>query len=257
MDVQDLLPALQVGPIDRHPAVEAARPQQRRVEDLGTVGGGQENDASLSVETVHLRQELVQRLLPLVVASQHRAHAPRLADGVQLVDEDDAGRLVLGLREQVAYPRRADADEHLHEVRAAEAEERHPGFPRDRLGKERLAGAGRPHEQDAFRDLSSEAAISLGPLEKVHDLHQLAPRFVDTGHVIEGHAGAALDVDLGPALPEGEKAALRVAHPPHDERPQPDEHQRGDDPGEKGREPGIFHAPGERHVRRFELGDEA
>ena len=257
MDAQDLLPPVQVRPIDRHLPVEAAWPQQRGIQDLGPVGGGQENDALLRIEPVHLRQELVQRLLAFVVAPHHGAHAARLADGVQLVDEDDARRLVLGLREHVADPRGADADEHLDEVRAAEAEERHPGFSGDRLGEQCLPGAGRPDEQDTFRDPSSETLIPLGLLEKVHDLHQLAARFVDARHVVEGHAGAVLDVDLGLALSDGEKAALRVAHPPHHERPQPDEHQRGHDPREQGREPGVLHAPGEGHVRRFELGDEA
>jgi hypothetical protein len=51
------------------------------------------------------------------------------ADGVDLVDEHDAGRVLLALLEQVADARRADADEHLDEVRAADREERNVGFP--------------------------------------------------------------------------------------------------------------------------------
>src|ERR687898_159897 len=38
------------------------------------------------------------------------------ADRVDLVDEDDAGGVLLGLLEQVAHTRGADADEHLDEV---------------------------------------------------------------------------------------------------------------------------------------------
>ena len=50
-------------------AVEAARTQQRRVEDVGPVGGGHHDDAEVGLEAVHLDQQLVQRLLALVVAA--------------------------------------------------------------------------------------------------------------------------------------------------------------------------------------------
>ena len=43
--------------------------------------------------TVHLREDLVQRLLPLVVpALEAAARRALAADGVDLVDEDDAPR---------------------------------------------------------------------------------------------------------------------------------------------------------------------
>src|ERR1700755_2012947 len=46
------------------------------------------------VEAVHLGEDLVQRLLALVVAARQvgAARGPRAADGVELVDEDDRGR---------------------------------------------------------------------------------------------------------------------------------------------------------------------
>ena len=53
------------------------------------------------VEAVHLDEELVERLLALVVAAAH-AGAAVATDGVDLVDEDDRRRVVLGLLEQVA-----------------------------------------------------------------------------------------------------------------------------------------------------------
>src|ERR687898_88424 len=65
-------------------AVEATGPEQRGVEDVGPVGGGDEDDAGACVEAVHLDEELVERLLPLVVAAAH-AGAAVAADGVDLV----------------------------------------------------------------------------------------------------------------------------------------------------------------------------
>ena len=115
-------------------------PQQRRVEDVGPVGGGDQDDVVLHLEAVHLDQELVQGLLALVVAAAH-AGAAVAADGVDLVHEDDAGGVLLRLLEQVADAAGADADEHLDEVRAGDREERHPGLARDRPREQRLAGA--------------------------------------------------------------------------------------------------------------------
>ena len=63
-------------------------------------------------------EHLVERLLALVVAAAE-AGAALAADGVDLVDEDDGPAHLAGRCEQVAHAAGADADEHLHEVRAA------------------------------------------------------------------------------------------------------------------------------------------
>ena len=81
--------------------VETAGTQQRRVEHVGPVGRGDEDDALIRLEAVHLDQQLVQRLLALVIAAAE-AGAAVTADRVDLIDEDDAGRVLLGLLEHVA-----------------------------------------------------------------------------------------------------------------------------------------------------------
>ena len=101
--VEDRPAAFQVGTVDDDLAVEAARAQQGRVEDVGTVRGGDQDDARLGVEPVHLDEELVEGLLPFVVAAA-QAGPPVAADGVDLVDEHDGRGRRLGLLEQVAHP---------------------------------------------------------------------------------------------------------------------------------------------------------
>ena len=141
---EDLLAAgHEVGPVDRDLPVEPAGAQQGRVEDVGPVGGGDQDDAALDVEAVHLDEHLVEGLLALVVAAAHAGTAVP-ADGVDLVDEDDGRRVGLGLLEQVADPGGADTDEHLDEVRAGDRVERHAGLAGDGPGEQRLAGARRP-----------------------------------------------------------------------------------------------------------------
>ena len=57
VDGQDLAPPGLVRRGHGHPAVETARAQQGRVEDLGPVGGGQHHDAFTAGETVHLGED--------------------------------------------------------------------------------------------------------------------------------------------------------------------------------------------------------
>ena len=147
---------LEVGARHHDAPVEAARAQQRRVEHVGAVGGGDEDDALVGLEAVHLHQQLVERLLALVVTAA-QAGAAVAADGVDLVDEDDAGGVLLALLEEVAHAAGADADEHLHEVGAGDGEERHAGLAGDGLGQQRLAGARRAHHQHALGDAAARA----------------------------------------------------------------------------------------------------
>src|SRR5205823_6870989 len=102
VNLQDLLASHPVRPVDDDLAVEAAGPQKRRIEDVRAVGGGDQDDVVLHLEAIHLDQQLVERLLALVVAST-QAGAAVATDGVDLVHEDDAGRVLLGLLKKVSY----------------------------------------------------------------------------------------------------------------------------------------------------------
>jgi hypothetical protein len=67
VDLEDLRAALAVRAVDGDLAVEAARAQEGGIEDVGPVGGRDHDDVVLGLEAVHLDQELVERLLALVV----------------------------------------------------------------------------------------------------------------------------------------------------------------------------------------------
>src|SRR5471030_1141664 len=81
---------LQIGIGHHDMAVEAAGAQKRRVQHIEAVGGGDQDDAFIGLETVHLDQELVEGLFALVIAAA-QAGAAMAADRVDFVDEDDAG----------------------------------------------------------------------------------------------------------------------------------------------------------------------
>ena len=141
--LEDRLAATDIGPVENDLAIEAARTQQRRVQDVGPVGGSEDDHVCVCVESIHLYEDLVQRLLALVVtAPQARAtHSP---NSVNLVDEDDARRVALRLLEQVPDAGGAHTDEHLNELGAADGEERHACLAGDGTREQRLTGPRRP-----------------------------------------------------------------------------------------------------------------
>ena len=184
MHREDPLAALHVRTIDDDPAIEAARAQQRGIENVGTVGGGDEDDAFVRLEAIHLDEQLVQRLLALVVSAAETG-ATMPADRVDFVDEDDARRVLLALLEEVADAGRADADEHLDEVRAADREEGNVGFARDGAGQQRLAGSRGAHQQHALGDAAAKLLELLGFLQELDDFLKFFFGFIDAGDVLE------------------------------------------------------------------------
>src|SRR4029453_6926259 len=127
------------------------------------------NPVPRRMEAVHLGQDLIQRLLTLVVAAAEAGHSgrPRPPDGVQLVDEDDRGRGLLGLGEQVAHPRGSHADDRFDELRRGDREEGGVRLPGDSPREQRLAGARWAGEEDAARDPAAELAVPLRMAKEV------------------------------------------------------------------------------------------
>ena len=119
MNVKDPRAALAIGAVNDDLPVEAAWAQQRRVKNVRAVGGGDQNHVVGHREAVHLHEQLVERLLALVVTAAH-AGATVASDSVDLVNEDNAGRVLLRLLEEVSHTAGADADEHLDEIGAGD-----------------------------------------------------------------------------------------------------------------------------------------
>src|SRR5262249_58022414 len=109
-----------VRPIHQNLAIEAPGAQQRWIQDLGPIRGGQQDQPLSRIESVELGQQLVERLFLLIVAAAVGESAACPAERIELVDEDDGRRLGARLLEEVTYASGADADEHLDELPAAD-----------------------------------------------------------------------------------------------------------------------------------------
>jgi hypothetical protein len=242
VNAQDRGPVLAVRQIEGHVTIEPSRTQQGRVEHVGTVGGGQDDDGLVGLEAVHLGQDLIQRLLALVVPAAE-AGPPGAPDRIRLVDEDDARSPGLGGPEQVAHPGGAHADEHLDELRTGDREERHLGFPGQRLGQHGLPPAGRPDEERVVparrRDLQRALGVELpshvpevrlldgvGVRHAVRRVRQHDAVAVEQGHrVAQGGPGqdaeAADGLGLGPVAggDQQPRDAVAAAGEPHGQHP--------------------------------------
>ena len=66
---QNAFASTQIGCINHNLAIETTRAQQRRIEHIWTVGRRDQNDTFIRLETIHLDQQLVERLLAFVVST--------------------------------------------------------------------------------------------------------------------------------------------------------------------------------------------
>ena len=225
VDLQDREAAAQIGSRYHDAPIETSRAQQRGIEHVRSIRRGDQDHAVVALEAVHLHEQLVERLLALVVTAAEPGAAVA-AHRVDLVDEDDAGRVLLALLEQIANARRAHADEHLDEVGARDGEEGNPGLARDGSRKQRLAGSGRPDEQHPLRDAATEARELLRLAQERDDLFELGLRLLDAGDIGESDALRILVEHARPRLAEAHRLATPALHLADEEHPETDEEQQ-------------------------------
>ena len=207
--------ALLVRPVDQHLPVEAAGAQQRRVEDLGPVGRAEQHEAGARIEAVELDQELVQRLLLLVVAAGRRAaDAAGAAERVELVDEDDGRRLARAPARtgRARAPRRRRRTSPRTRSRRSRRTAPWPRRPPPWRAASCRCRAGRPAARPSASARRGGRTRS-GFLQEIDDLAQLVLRLVDAGDVVEGDAGVGLDIDLGLRSCRSPSARRRAAAP--------------------------------------------
>src|SRR5579864_2848846 len=107
------------------------------------------------------------------------------SNGIDFVDENDAGGILLALLEEIAHAARAYSDKHFDEVRARNGEERNIGLARNRAGQQRLASSGRPDQQDSLWNATAQLLELLRLAQELNNLAQLFLGFFYASHVFE------------------------------------------------------------------------
>mmetsp|Transcript_75804 Transcript_75804/g.136752 ORF Transcript_75804/g.136752 Transcript_75804/m.136752 type:complete len:473 (-) Transcript_75804:524-1942(-) len=216
--------------------VKSPWPDKRLVQDVCSVRGRKHHHPIVGLEAVHLSEELVHSLFPLVVALAE-ARTALASHRIDLIDEDDAGSGLLRLSEEVPHTRSTDACEDLHELRGGTAEEGHTSLASYSLGQQSLAGARRADQQRALGDLGAQLGVAFAVLQEVHDLNKLLLSSVAASHVTELGPDIALlhHFCLGLAQLERVLSAHGAAHGAAGAAANgaaEEQDQAGDDPGD-------------------------
>ena len=102
MHLENRLAAAHVRLVDNNLTIETAGTQERGIKDIGAVGRRDDNDALIRGEAVHLNEQLIERLLTLVVPAAEPCSA-LTADRIDFVDEHNARCRLLRLFKEVTH----------------------------------------------------------------------------------------------------------------------------------------------------------
>ena len=122
MDAQNVGARLHRGGGKLDFAVDAARAEERRVENIEAVGGHDDFDVFRGFEAVELVEEFEHCALNFRVTARATLNTGR-ANGVDFVHEDDAGGVLARHDEELAHHAATFADVFLHKLGAGDADE--------------------------------------------------------------------------------------------------------------------------------------
>ena len=118
IDLKNGLAAREVGPIHQNLTIETTGTQQSSIENFGLVGR-REHDHRLVLggESIHLREQLIECLLAFIVPSNNTHGAgTTFSDGIEFVNENDAGSFFLGFLEQITNASGTGTHEQLNKL---------------------------------------------------------------------------------------------------------------------------------------------
>ena len=107
------------------------------------------------------------------------------ANRVNLVNEDDARRVLFGLLEHVAHTGRTHTNKHFHEVGTGNGEERHVGLACHGFTQKRLTGTRRANQQHAAWNAATKALEFLRITQKLDNFLQIFLGFINARHIVK------------------------------------------------------------------------
>ena len=206
MYTQNIFSSFEIRAVYDHSAVKTSRTQKCRVQNFRTVRCCKDQHTFGGIKTIHLRKQLVQCLLTLVVSAAITA-VTALTDRIDLIDKNDTRCTLFGLFKQVSHTRCTDTDKHFHEIGTGNGEERHVCLSCDCLCQQCLTGTRRADKQCSFRQLRSDLHVFLRIFEKSYDFLKRFFCFILSGNILEGHTGFLLAVNFCLALADTHDSA--------------------------------------------------
>ena len=186
VDLQYLRSSAPVRRADIDLPVEPSGTKQGGVENILAVGRRDDDHALVCREAVHFHEQLVERLLALVVTAA-KPCAALTAHRVDLVNEYNSGRNTLGLIEQVAHTACTDAYIKLDKIGAGNGQKRDVCLTGDSSCQQRLAGARRADQQNALGDLRAKLSEFIRVAQEFYDFGKLFLFLIRACNVLKGN----------------------------------------------------------------------
>ena len=236
MNLKNLLTARKIRRLNRNLTVKTARTQQGRIQNIRTVRRSNQDDVGVRIETIHLNQQLVQRLLTLVVTATD-AGATLAAHRIDLINKNDRRRRILSLLKQVAHAGRTHTNEHLNEIGTRNREERNARFASNSLRNQRLTGTRRAVQQNTTRNLRANRRELLRILQELLNLAELLNSLIHASHVLKRDLRHVLIDHLRPGLTELHDLAGTTLGTRHQEQEQAEDDDHRQQQTQRGQQP--------------------
>ena len=235
MDAQNLFTPAHIRVGHHHLAVKATRAQQGGIQHIRAVGGRDQDHPLIGLKPIHFHQQLVQGLLPLIIAAAH-ADAAMATDRINFINKDDAGGIFLGLLKHIAHTAGSYPDEHFDEIGTRNGEEWHASLTRNGTRQQGFPRSRGANQQHSFRNFGAQFLELLRRLKEFHHLLQLLLGLINAGNVVKGHLPMFFGQHAGTATAKAHRLAPAALHLAHKEYPHPDKQQHGE-PGQQNANP--------------------
>ena len=198
MDFQNIHTTLKIRQFHRNTTVKSSRTEQCRVKRIRLVGRCQNDNTFGTVKSIHFREQLIQRLLTLIVAAD--ASVTFLADRIDLVDKDDTRCFLACLFEQVTHFCSTHTDKHFNKLRTGDREEWYVRLTCNCFCQQCFTGSRRAYKQCTFWHRCSDLLIFAWIVKEIYDLCKQFFCFFLSCHIGEFDAACGFYIDLGIAL---------------------------------------------------------
>mmetsp|Transcript_3657 Transcript_3657/g.4370 ORF Transcript_3657/g.4370 Transcript_3657/m.4370 type:complete len:502 (-) Transcript_3657:409-1914(-) len=172
VDTKDTGTALEIRKVDSDLTIETSRTEKSLIKNVDTVSGGNGDNSGVSIETIHLNKDLVDSLFTFIVTTGETS-TTLTTDGINLINEDNTGSILLGLSEDITDTGGTHTNEHLYEFRTRDGDEGNTSLTGNSLGEEGLTGTGRTIKDNTTGNTASVLGVGLRLLEEINNLRKL------------------------------------------------------------------------------------
>mmetsp|Transcript_16893 Transcript_16893/g.29072 ORF Transcript_16893/g.29072 Transcript_16893/m.29072 type:complete len:407 (+) Transcript_16893:208-1428(+) len=199
VNAKDTSTSPEVGKVHSDLPVETSRTKECLIKNVNPVGGCNGDNSRVSIESIHLYQNLVNSLFPLIVSTSESS-TTLTSDSIDLINEDNAGSVLLRLREDVTDTRRSNTNEHLNELRSRDGDEGHSSLTSNSLGKKGLTSTGRSIKDNSPWNSAAVLRVHLRLLQEINNLSQLQLGAIASSNILKVHASIRNHLNFGLGL---------------------------------------------------------